>query len=191
VRRCLKPVHEDLYGPIALATQRGSKYFLLLVYDLSGYMCVAVIPSKDCATTDIKEFQPRVEGESDLKLRALHTWVPPTYKLQVKTGSGVCTLAPPRALQYWTLPPSQGGLRSCHVSRGSRSHLPDRKGSGAAMCIVALDLLVGLRCAMCPVTPDPASLIGRAPMPPRALWLRTCWEGSGALCVLRLRILPP
>jgi hypothetical protein len=34
----------------------------------------------------------------------------PTYKLQVKTGSEVCTHALPRALQYWTLPPSQGGL---------------------------------------------------------------------------------
>jgi hypothetical protein len=29
-----------------------------------------------------------------------------------------------------------------------------------------------------PVTPDSASLIGRAPMPPSVSWLRTRWEGS-------------
>jgi hypothetical protein len=68
-----------------------------------------------------------------------------TYKLQVKIGSEVCTHAPPHVLQYQTLPPSQGGLCSCHVSSGSGSHLPDRKGSGAMTCIVVPYLLGGLR----------------------------------------------
>jgi hypothetical protein len=38
-----------LCGPISPATPRGNKYFLLLVDDLSRYMWIAVIPSKDHA----------------------------------------------------------------------------------------------------------------------------------------------
>jgi hypothetical protein len=98
----------------------------------------------------------------------------PTYKVRVKIGSGVCTHEPPCALQYQTLPPSQGGLRSCHISNGSGSRLPYRKGSNTATCIMDLDLLGGLRschvssgygsrlsdkkgssAAMCVVAPDP------------------------------------
>jgi hypothetical protein len=52
---------------------RGNKYFLLLVDDLSRYMWVAVIPSKDHVVAAIKEIQARAEGESDLKLRAFRT----------------------------------------------------------------------------------------------------------------------
>jgi hypothetical protein len=36
-------------------------------------MWVVVIPSKDRAVVAIKDIQARVEGESDLKLKALHT----------------------------------------------------------------------------------------------------------------------
>jgi hypothetical protein len=64
---------------------------------------------------------------------------------------------------------------------------------------------VGFRAAMCPVAPDPASLIGRPLMPPCVLWLQTqppCMggalvhhvsymEGFGVPGVLQLRILPP
>jgi hypothetical protein len=42
-------------GPISLATPRGNMYFLLLVDDLSRYIWVAVIPSKDCAVVAIKD----------------------------------------------------------------------------------------------------------------------------------------
>jgi hypothetical protein len=83
-----------------------------------------------------------------------------THKLQVKTWSGACTHAPPRALQYRTRTLNQGGLQGCHVSSSSRSHLPDRKGSDAAMCTMTPDPLGGLRCTMCPVAPDLASLQG-------------------------------
>jgi transposase InsO family protein len=62
-----------LCGPISSATPRGNKYFLLLVDDLSRYMWVAVIPSKDRATTAIKDIQARADGESGLKLKALRT----------------------------------------------------------------------------------------------------------------------
>jgi hypothetical protein len=73
----------------------------------------------------------------------------PTYKLQIKTRSGVCTHMSPHVLQHWTLPPRQGGLRGCHMPSGYGSHLPDGKRSDATTCTVA---------------PNPASLQGRAPV---------------------------
>jgi hypothetical protein len=54
-------------------TPRGNNYFLLLMDDLSRYMWVAVIPTKDHVATDIKEIHVWAEGESGLKLRALCT----------------------------------------------------------------------------------------------------------------------
>jgi hypothetical protein len=55
VERRLKLVHGDLCGPISPVTLRGNKYFLLLVDDLSRYMWVVTIPSKDHAATVIKD----------------------------------------------------------------------------------------------------------------------------------------
>jgi transposase InsO family protein len=52
---------------------RGNKYFLLLVDDLSRYMWVVVIPSKDRAVAAIKDIQAWAEGESGLKMKALRT----------------------------------------------------------------------------------------------------------------------
>jgi hypothetical protein len=46
---------------------------LLLVDDLSRYMWVVMIPSKDRAAAAIKDIQARAEGESGLKLKALRT----------------------------------------------------------------------------------------------------------------------
>jgi hypothetical protein len=66
-------MHSDLCGPISSATPRGKKNFLLLVDDLSRYMWVATIPSKDRAAAAIKDIQTRAEGESGLKLKALRT----------------------------------------------------------------------------------------------------------------------
>jgi transposase InsO family protein len=66
-------VHGDLCGPISPATPRGNRYFLLLVDDLSRYMWVAAIPSKDHAMAVIKDIQAWAEGESGLKLKALRT----------------------------------------------------------------------------------------------------------------------
>jgi hypothetical protein len=71
--RRLELVHGDLCGPISLATPRANKYFLLLMDDLRRYMWVAAIPSKDHTTAAIKDIQARVEGNSGLKLKALHT----------------------------------------------------------------------------------------------------------------------
>ena len=72
-RELLDLVHGNLCGPIVPATSRGNKYFLLLVDDLSRYMWVVAIPSKDCATAAIKEIQARAEGMPGRKLRALCT----------------------------------------------------------------------------------------------------------------------
>jgi hypothetical protein len=60
-------------GLIAPTTLRGNKYFLLLVNDLSRYMWVAMIPSKECAAVAIKEIQARAEGGFGIKLMALCT----------------------------------------------------------------------------------------------------------------------
>jgi hypothetical protein len=57
----------------------------------------------------------------------------------------------PCVSRLWILPPCSGGLRRCHVSRGSRSCLPAREGSVATTC---------------PTAPDPASLLKRAPTLP-------------------------
>jgi hypothetical protein len=72
-RERLELVHGDLCGPIMPATPRGNRYFLLLVDDLSRYMWVAAIPSKDRVAAAIKEIQAWTEGESGVKLRALRT----------------------------------------------------------------------------------------------------------------------
>jgi hypothetical protein len=73
VERRLELVHGDLCGPISLAMPRGNKYFLLLVDDLSRYMWVVMIPSKDCAAAAIKDIQAWAEGEFGLKLKTLYT----------------------------------------------------------------------------------------------------------------------
>jgi hypothetical protein len=52
---------------------RGNKYFLLLMDDLSRYMWVAMIPSKDCVVAAIMDIQAWAEDEFGLKLKALHT----------------------------------------------------------------------------------------------------------------------
>jgi hypothetical protein len=67
----------------------------------------------------------------------------------------------PRAPWLRTLLPYSGGLRRCPVPRGSGPCFPTREGSGAATC---------------PAAPDPASLLGSAPILPRALRLSTGHE---------------
>jgi transposase InsO family protein len=51
----LELVHGDFCGPISPTTPRGNKYFLLHVDDLSRYMWVAVITSKDRVAAAIKD----------------------------------------------------------------------------------------------------------------------------------------
>lgn len=67
-------VHGDLCGPITAATPGDTKYFLLLVDDLSCYMWVTLLESKDKTTTAIKQFHVRIELEAGRKLKALRTY---------------------------------------------------------------------------------------------------------------------
>jgi transposase InsO family protein len=71
--RRLELVHGDLCSSISPVMSRGNKYFLLLVDDLSRYIWVVVILSKDRAVAAIKDIQTWVEGESGLKMKALRT----------------------------------------------------------------------------------------------------------------------
>jgi hypothetical protein len=74
-------------------------------------------------------------------------------------------------LQYWTLPSSQGGIWCCHVSSGSRSYLPAREGFGVTTCLTAS---------------DPASMLGRAPVPPHVQWLQILPPCSRGLWCCRM-----
>jgi hypothetical protein len=55
------------------AAPRGRRYFLLLVNDLSRYMWVVVLGSKEEAADAIRRVQPAAEAECGRKLRMLHT----------------------------------------------------------------------------------------------------------------------
>jgi hypothetical protein len=66
-------VHDDLCGPVSPATPGGKRYFLLLVDDLSRYMWLCLLSSKDEAPPVIKQFQMAVEVETGKKLKVLHT----------------------------------------------------------------------------------------------------------------------
>ena len=69
----LELVHGDLCGPINPATPSGKKYFLLLVDDLTQYMWLALLATKDEATAAIIRLQAGAESESSCKLRTLKT----------------------------------------------------------------------------------------------------------------------
>jgi len=69
----LELVHGDLCGPITLAMPSGKRYFLLLVDDLTRYMWLALLATKDEAATAIIRLQKGVEAESSCKLRTLRT----------------------------------------------------------------------------------------------------------------------
>lgn len=64
-------VHGDIYGPITSATPAGRCYLLLLVNDLSHYMWVMLLTTKDQAATAIKRFRTSVEVETGKKLQLL------------------------------------------------------------------------------------------------------------------------
>jgi transposase InsO family protein len=66
-------MHGDLCGPITPVTPIGKKYFFLLVDDLSRYMWLMLLGTKDEATTVFKTFQTRAEAEAERKHGMLHT----------------------------------------------------------------------------------------------------------------------
>jgi hypothetical protein len=66
-------VHGDLCGPVSPPTPSGNKFFLLLVDDMSRYMWLHLLSSKNQAAAAIKNFQGAVEVESGRKLKVLRT----------------------------------------------------------------------------------------------------------------------
>jgi hypothetical protein len=66
-------VYCDLCGPIMPATPSGNQYFLLLVDDMSRFMWLQLLSSKDQAPSFIKNFQAAIEVESGHKLKVLRT----------------------------------------------------------------------------------------------------------------------
>jgi hypothetical protein len=66
-------VHRDLCGPVTPTTPGGRRYFLLLVDDLSRYMWVVILGSKEEAADAIRRAQAAAEAECSRKLRVLRT----------------------------------------------------------------------------------------------------------------------
>jgi hypothetical protein len=64
----------------------------------------------------------------------------------------------PCVTRLQTMPSCSGGLRCCHVPHSSGLRLPAGGGGGGG----------GSDSATCHMAPDPASLLGRAPVLPRA-----------------------
>jgi hypothetical protein len=67
----LELVHGDLCCPITPTS--GNKYFLLLVDDLSRYMWLRLLSSKDQASSVIKNFHAAVEVETGKKMKVMRT----------------------------------------------------------------------------------------------------------------------
>ncbi|XP_039851483.1 uncharacterized protein LOC120709931 [Panicum virgatum] len=61
-------VHGDICGPITPMTLSGNRYFLLLVNDMSRYMWLCLLASKDQAPAAIRRFKAVAEVESGRKL---------------------------------------------------------------------------------------------------------------------------
>jgi hypothetical protein len=99
------------------------------------------------ATVDTLQIEyPNIQASSQDKEKGMH----PCTDMSPATPNpaSLLRLAPalPRAPRLQTPPPCLGGLRCCHLSHDSRPRLPVREGSSVAMC---------------PTTPDSASLLER------------------------------
>ncbi|WVZ57631.1 hypothetical protein U9M48_007992 [Paspalum notatum var. saurae] len=69
----LELVHGDIYGPVTPTTPSESRYFFLLVDDMSRYMWLYLLASKDQAPIAILQFKAAAEVESGRKLKLLRT----------------------------------------------------------------------------------------------------------------------
>jgi hypothetical protein len=65
-RRCVWPHHT--------CNPSGNKQFLLLVDDLSQYMCLQLLSCKDQSPSEIKNFHAAVEVETGKRLKVLRTY---------------------------------------------------------------------------------------------------------------------
>jgi hypothetical protein len=64
----LELIHGDLCEPITPTTPSGNKYFILLVDDVSRYMWVKALRSKDAVAEAIKLYQVSTEAQSGRRL---------------------------------------------------------------------------------------------------------------------------
>jgi hypothetical protein len=65
-------VHGDLCGPVTPSTLSRNKYFFLLTDDLSKYMWVSLMSSKDQALASFMAFKSQAEADSERKIGTLH-----------------------------------------------------------------------------------------------------------------------
>jgi hypothetical protein len=66
-------VHGILCGQVTPSTPSGNAYFFLLVDDLSRYMWLILLKSKDHAGASFKMFQASVEAEARGRISTLRT----------------------------------------------------------------------------------------------------------------------
>jgi transposase InsO family protein len=71
--RPLELVHDDLCGPITLATLGGRCYILLLVEDATRYMWASFLVEKSSVPKSIKKIQVAAENKCGRKLRVFRT----------------------------------------------------------------------------------------------------------------------
>uniref|UniRef100_A0ACD5WYF1 Uncharacterized protein n=1 Tax=Avena sativa TaxID=4498 RepID=A0ACD5WYF1_AVESA len=69
----LELTHGDLCGPISPAAPGGSKYFLLVVDDMSRYMWIEMLKTKDEALGFFKKIKNLTETETGLKMKVFRT----------------------------------------------------------------------------------------------------------------------
>ena len=72
-KEALKLVHADLCGQISPLTPGGKSYFLLVVDDMSRYMWLELLATKDEAFVCFKKIKAAAEMESGRRLKAFRT----------------------------------------------------------------------------------------------------------------------
>jgi hypothetical protein len=66
-------VHGDICGPVSPTTPSGNRYFILLVHDVSRFMWVKMLTTKDQAAEAMKQYQAAAEAETGRKLKVLRS----------------------------------------------------------------------------------------------------------------------
>jgi transposase InsO family protein len=69
----LELVHKDLCGPVSPATPEGKHHFFLLVDDVSRYMWLILLATKDQALRAFTTFQAQAEAEAGRRIGTLCT----------------------------------------------------------------------------------------------------------------------
>lgn len=73
LREKLELVHFDVCGPFEVRSNVGNCYFLIFIYELTGYMWIYLIERKGEVFTQFKKFKLHVEKQIGCKLKKLRT----------------------------------------------------------------------------------------------------------------------